>query len=692
MIDYTASDGLCFLRLDNPPLNAVTFDLLDELRGEIERACADSDVYAIVILGRADHFSAGADINIFDSLVTADDAIRTSRLFQEAFDAIEASPKPVVAVLAGKVMGSALELAAACHYRVCELRTTFSMPEVNLGINPGAGGTQRLPRLLGPAAALRMMLTARPMGAAEAEQLGLVDAVCETDRLLGTARNLLARAEGPRPTRRLADKIGDAAANDQALVQAAKHAAKGRGEIIAPQGIIEAVRTGLAESFQAGLVKEQEIFAECMATQATRNKIYVFFATRKTGKVPELAGIGAASLARAAVVGMGSMGTGIAHALIIAGKPVVAFDEDAKALDRGKRRIHTSVRKRVDDGKMPADKAERMLALLTTTTHWADLAGADVVIEAVYEDAAVKQAVLAQVEALCGGEAVIATNTSTLSLDLLAEAMARPERLVGLHFFNPAHRMPLVEVIRREGTDPAVTAAAMKFARDLRKTPVLVRNREGFIVNRLFIPYLKEAFTLLEHGAEAREIDAAMVAFGFPMGPLALIDMAGIDILAATDAVLVEAFEHHGPLSPIVPRLVEAGLLGQKTGCGVYRYERGEYTPHDSDAAGRIIADVRAEARIEPYDVSGQEITDRLVLRMVAEASCVLQEGIAQRESDIDAATVLGIGWPDFRGGALKYARDAGPETIVERLDALAAALGPRFAACKMLRDLKGQP
>jgi len=562
------------------------------------------------------------------------------------------------------------------------------MPEVNLGINPGAGGTQRLPRLVGPAAALRMLLTARPIGAVEAGKLGLVDAVCDAEQLVGTARNLLDRHGGPRATRDLTDKVSDAKVNAAAFAQARSRAARGRPEIIAPHRIIDAVETGLAESFNAGLVREQEIFAECMATAATRNKIYVFFATRKTAHAPDLDDVEASTPATAGVVGMGAMGTGIAHALIIAGLPVTVCDEDADALARGAGRIRTSVEKRVADGKMSPKRAQRMLGLLTTTTDWSDLARAEIVIEAVYEDVAVKQAVLGRLESICGPETIIATNTSTLSLDVLADVLTRPERLVGLHFFNPAHRMPLVEVIRHEGIDAAVAATALKFTRAIRKTPVLVRNREGFIVNRLFIPYLKEAFTLLGEGAAAPDIDAAMVEFGFPMGPLTLIDMAGIDILAATDAVLVEAFPDHGPLSPIVDRLVQAGALGQKTGCGVYRYEAGDYTPCDSEATAAIIASVQGDAGTAPREVSREEITDRLVLRMVAEAFCVFEDGIAQRESDIDAATVLGTGWPDFRGGVIRHARELGLDAVVKKLDGLAATLGPRYRPCETLRNL----
>lgn len=691
MIDYEVSDGVCVLRLNNGPLNVISFELLDALVAAVARACADDAAEGIVIIGSNEHFSAGADIRCLEAAAARGEAVRMSRVYQDAFGAVEDSTKPVVAAVAGKAMGSALELASACHYRVCDSRTKFSMPEVNLGINPGAGGTQRLPRVMGAGPALRLLLTAGAIGADEAEASGLVDAVCSDGRLLAAARALLARAEGPRPTSLRTDKIDDPAANEAAFAWAEKHLTRVRPENIAPNRVLQAVRTGLDDSFAAGLLAEQKAFEQCRATRATENMIYTFFATRATSKAPDLEGIQAARLTRTGVVGMGSMGTGIAHALIIAGKPVVACDECPNALERGADRIRKSVLKRVDDGKMDAGRADAMLDLLTASTDWQDLAGAEIVIEAVYEDVAVKQAVLARIESICGEDTILATNTSTLSLDTLAEKLARPERLVGLHFFNPAHRMPLVEVIRRDATDPAVAATALRFARDIRKTPVLVSNREGFIVNRLFIPYLKEAFSLLEEGAAARDIDAAMVEFGFPMGPLTLIDMAGIDILAATDAVLVEAFADHGPLSPIVAKLVEAGSLGQKTGCGVYRYERGDYTRHDSDAAAAIIAAVQRDAGADPRNVSSEEITDRLVLRMVREAFGVLEEGIAQRESDIDVATVLGTGWPDFRGGVLRYARDTGLGVVVERLDELAGTLGPRFQPCKMLRDMKGQ-
>jgi len=684
MIQYSVSTGLCILRLDNPPLNAITFEMLGDLRAAIGLAGADDSVSGIVITGAGGGFSAGADVNIFEGISGDAEAIETSRVFQEAFDAVEASAKPVAAAVAGKVIGGALELAMACHFRLCDAAARFSMPEVRLGINPGAGGTQRLGRLIGVSEALKMLLTGGSIDAPKARDLGLIDVICEPERFTEAAAELLASGKAVKTSLRI-DKI-----SDPDYTSAEKLVAAERDEIIAPRKILQTVRIGLEDSFQAGLLAEQDAFAECMRTLATRNRIYLFFAIRKTARVPGLEGIAPRRVTSVAVAGMGSMGSGIAHALVAAGRSVIVCDADESAIQRGLKRIRKSFDKQLNRGRISPDKHSRTLESISTTTSWEDLAGADVVIEAVYEDAAVKRAVLAEIEAACGPETIIATNTSTISLDVLAEGLECPERLVGLHFFNPAQRMPLVEVIYRDGTDDVVTATAMSLAKSIGKTPVLVRNREGFLVNRLFVPYLNEAFWLLQDGADPREIDAAMVEFGFAMGPLTLIDMAGIDILAFTDEVLQRAFPSHGGSCQIVNRLVAAGCLGQKSGSGVYRYEPGDYTRHDSQAAQSIIEQVQHDTATTPRSIDADEITDRLVLRMVSEAFCILAEQIAQRESDIDAATVLGIGFPGFRGGILKYARDLGLDTVIDRLEELAERFGVRFEPCELMYEMKG--
>ncbi len=678
------------MHLDDPPLNAIGFELLEELVAVIDRANADEGVSGIILTGTDDHFSAGADVNLFEGISSAEQAIEMSRVFQDALDTVENSQKPTVAAVTGKVMGCALELAMACRFRVCTRGSKFSNPEVTLAINPGAGGTQRLPRLIGVEAALRMLLTAKPIDANAALELGLVDAVSEGGQLIKTARGLLQAGKTAVAASRRADKVSDTRANDKAFKHAQKLIQKVRSEIIAPKKIIEAVRTGLDESYEAGLMKEQQGFAECMDTLTTRNKIYLFFAGRKTGKVSELERIAPAKIATAAVVGAGSMGAGIAQALAAAGLAVVMTDADEQAVDRAMRRIRKSLEKRVERGKMARQRADAMIERISVARSGHDIAPADIVIEAVFEEIAVKREVMEKIGAICRSDAIVASNTSTINLNELAEALTYPERLIGLHFFNPAHSMPLVEVIRRKDTDPGVIATAMKFVKDIRKTPILVNNREGFVVNRLFIPYLKEAFRLLEDGADPHAVDAAMVEFGFAMGPLTLIDMAGIDVLAFTDKQMCEAFPTHVPLSRIATSLVEQGRLGQKTGCGVYRYVEGDYTPKDSRTTRDIIANVQNEAGKTACGVGVDEITDRLVLRMVSEAFCVVQEQIAQRQSDIDVAMVLGTGFPDFRGGVLKYAYDTGLETIASRLDALADRFGERFRPCEFLRNETG--
>jgi len=679
---------------------------VEELAACLERAARDADIHGILITGGTSHFSAGADIALFRDIRTSQDAVRISRVFQEAFAAIEDSPKPVVAAVAGKVIGGALELAMACHYRVCAPGTLLAMPEVKLAINPGAGGTQRLPRLVGVEPALKMLLGGGMVDARQAMEMGLVDAVCQGDDLTACAADLLRSRAGAAPprTRLRVDKLADPAVNETALDQARRGLAGGPAELIAPSLIVEAVRTGLNESFEAGLRFEQTAFAQCMAGTAARNRIYLFFATREMGRtgstgtdseLPAKVFLSAHTRngefgvsPRVAVIGAGSMGTGIAQAVVMAGLPVVLVDKAPPAVARSRERLAVSFRKRVSQGRLSPQRLEAMLGGLTAGSDWAAIAQADLVIEAVFEDVAVKQSVLRSAEAVVGPRAILATNTSTISLDVLAEGLARPERLVGLHFFNPAHAMPLVEVIRHRGAAAEVVAAATAFVKALRKTPVLVSNREGFFVNRLMIPYFKEAFWLLQEGAEAEAIDTAMCGFGFPMGPLTLIDMAGIDILADTDAVLSRAFPRHGPLPAAVAALVERGLVGQKAGAGVYRYEKGRHDRQDNPACREALDQVRRREGLAPRAVAAEEILSRLVMRMVCEAFYVLDEGLVERESHADVAMVLGTGFPDFRGGIVKYARDLGLANVLGQLEALAGRLGERFAPCGLLREM----
>ena len=740
MIDHTLQDGLCVLRLDAPPLNVITPAMLEELREALRRATEDAAVRGIVLTGGPEHFSAGADVNLFREIKTAEEAIHISRVFQEAFQAVEDCPKAVVAAMAGTVFGGGIELAAACHWRVATPTCRFRMSEVTLGVTPGAGGTQRLPRLVGVEAALEMLLTAETVDAKRALELGLVDAVCDSGgtalrlshptamAIADAARSLLENGAAPRKTSMRTDKLhrvpspcgrvvggegphpnplpegegtkinsapeGEGTITAAGFAWAEKMLSGVRPELIAPRRIVEAVRIGLEESVAAGMRKEQEVFAECLGTTAAQNKIRLFFATRQTSKLAELEGVEpkpamkpASQTLSAAVVGLGTMGSGIAQAVVAAGLPVVVLDQNPAALVRGIERIRGSIQRRAAQGKISPEQAEATLARMTAAGGWEDLAGVDVVIESVFEDIATKQAVFERLEGVCRLDALLATNTSTIALDALAAGMKRPERLVGLHFFHPAQTMPLVEVVRGRSTPPEILAAAVNLAKHLRKTPVVVQSREGFLVTRVFVPYLQEAFWLLEEGAAAAEIDTAAVEFGFPMGPLQLIDMSGLDILVSAHRVLAAALAWHGPLSAVVAGLVQGGHLGQKSGAGVFRYDFAGQTPREAPATVEIVAEVRRAAGRAVRAVSRAEIVERLTLRMASEAFRVLEEGVVRSAEDLDVAMVLGIGFPDFRGGPIRYAEDLGLDRVGRRLAELAEQHGGRFEPCGLLRN-----
>lgn len=690
MLRYELADGIGTLRLAEPPLNVLSLELLFELRAAIERAQQDTSVRAIVLAGDEDVFSAGADIELFRQSLSPAEAAALSETFQATFKQIEDSPKPVVAALAGRVIGGALELAMACHRRVATDTARFQMAEVNLGLVPGAGGTQRLPRLVGLELALPMLLTGAVLEAEEAFAAELVDEICPSSLLFQVASEAASTIDKPEPTSRRTGRIDDAEANAAALDEAERRIALMPPQVAAPRLMLQCVRTGIERSFADGIQAERAAFAESVGTAAARNKIHLFFATRQTAKLPELQCVEPLPVERAAVVGAGTMGTGIALALLQAGIPVVAVDERTEALSLARARVENSLHRRVSDGKLTEAKAQEILSTLQCSERWEDIAGADLVVESVFEDPGVKETVLARVEAVSGPRAIIATNTSTLSLTKISASMNRPERLVGMHFFNPAQRMPLLEVIRRPETPREILAGVLAVARRLRKTPVVAASREGFIVVRLFVPYVQEAFRLLEEGAGADQIDQIMVEFGFPMGPFELIDMTGLDILSGTHRVLQAAFPWHGPASPTAEALVDQGHLGQKTGSGVYRYSPGDRRPQPNPALNEVVESIRRDTGQPPRPIDSDEISKRLQMRMLAEAMCVLAEGVARSADDIDVATTLGIGFPDFRGGVMTYLEQLGRRQVVAQLEQLGRDHGERFTPESALQMNQG--
>lgn len=688
MIDYSVDNSTAYIRLHNPPLNVLSYSLLDELVASLDFAGNDPTVNGIIMYGSETHFTAGADVTIFKKLETDDEAIAVSKRFQDVFMAIERSVKPVVAAIAGSVMGGALECALSAQFRVCTTTTRLSLPEVNLGIIPGAGGTQRLPRTAGVASALNMLLSGKSVSAARALETGIVDAVCTPSELLSKAAELLSSGKDPIRASVRSDMIMDTAANEAAFFEAEKLLQKTPPELIARKTIIDAVKTGISSSFAEGCRKEQTGFAACMATNATRNKINLFFATRATGKVKAYASFKPAEIKTTAVIGMGSMGSGIAQVFAAAGKQVIVLDTDRAKAEKGIATIADSMSRKIDRGSMTREKADTLLNRITIAENWSDLSGADLVIEAIFEDVSLKQSILKNIDDVCSPETIIASNTSTINFDILSEPLTHPQRLIGLHFFNPAHSMPLVEVIKREQTAPGVVASTLHFAGKIKKTAVLVNNSVGFVVNRLFIPYAIEAYRLLEEGADPFAVDAAMVKFGFLMGPLAIIDMTGIDILAFTDTQMHTAFPWHIPLCGVAKTLISEGMLGQKSGYGVFRYEKGNRKPLPNERTAQIVKKMAAISGNPLRHFTDEEIMDRLVFRLIAEGFRVVEEGIARNEQDIDVAMVLGIGFPDFRGGVLRYAREYGLKAVVDRLTRLTFDQGERYSPCKHLQSI----
>ena len=686
-IEYSVSSGLCVLDLDCPPLDTVVLTELDDLRRLIGRANSDDRVDGIVVFRGGKRFGSGLRVNLFEQINSNEDARRVSRAFQDTFQAIEDSSKPVAAAVAFVLTGGALELALACHYRIAAEQTGIHSRQVHLGVNPCAGGTQRLPRLVGVQTALEMMLTGWPIGTRRAMEIGLFDAVCPRGKAIEIARRLFDSEDEPPRTSRRTEKISDGPANRAAFASAEEMLQESRPELIAPREVVEAVRVGLEESVEAGMQFEQEAFVRCMATPEPGNLAYLFYGFEATDRDSDVKPIGHGNVS---VVGMGAMGTGIALAMILGGSSAVVHDNDPAAVKKAIERIRKSVRKQVDSGRITQKWADRILSGLSPADGWPGAADADLVVEAVFEDLDVKRSVLRRLEEVCSADTILATNTSTISLDDLADGMQDPGRLVGMHFFNPAHRMKLVEVIHRPSTRAAVVAGVLTVARRIDKIPVLVKNREGFIVNRMFLPYLAEAFWLIEEGADPRVVDRAMLKFGFPMGPLVLSDVVGLDILVSGLGVLGRVFEHHGPVPGVARRLVEEGHLGQKSGSGVYKYQAGDSTPIFPGLSPRIVGEVQRAGDVAPREIE-EEISQRLVMRLVNEAFYILEEGIAQRESDIDVAMVLGTRFPDLRGGPVRYARGLGLDRVLAELETLTQRFGKRFSPSEFLRkEIKG--
>ena len=656
-------DSIAVIRLDNGPVNtlAIGNGTVARLQQAVDAALADPAVETLIITGEGKMFSAGADIQDFDGDLSAITAMR------DLLNSIEGSSKPVVMAIHGMALGGGLELTMSGHYRVAHKDAKLGLPEITLGILPGAGGTQRLPRLIPGAAALDLMLTGAPIKAAKAHELGLVDEVTDGD-VVAAARAFIA-AKGPltpRPTRGL-----PVAPDTPDAITAAEARVKGPGKQ-ALGDIVRCVETAVSLDFDSGLAREAALFAELMSSEYSLGLRHAFLGQRQVAVLPDLSkDVRPRAVAKVAVIGAGTMGGGIAAALLAAGIPTTLIDASREAVERARGRIEKIVERDVEKGRLNGSAAKARLDLLTISEDIAAMAQADLIIEAVFEDLDVKREVIGKLDALAKEGAIIASNTSALDVDQLATFTARPQDFVGLHFFSPANIMRLVEVVRGAKTADDVLATAMALVKQLNKVGVVARNCDGFIGNRAFEEYLRQSYFLLEDGAMPRHVDGALEAWGMAMGPLATMDLAGQDI--GWQIRKRRAIEQPGrPYSPIPDRVCELGRFGQKTGKGFYLYEDGRTRTVDPLVEAMVMAR-SFESGIERRAISDEEIVSRCILALVNEGAKIVEEGIAYRPVDVDVVYLNGYGFPAWRGGPMFYADRLGLPKVLETINTYAA-------------------
>lgn len=695
-VRYEVRDDVALLTIDFPPVNALGAPMREGMVKRLGQAQADLAVTAIVLVGANDRFVAGADIRELGGPKVGPELQAIQRLLED-------SAKPVVCAIDGYALGGGLELALAAPFRVAASRAKLGLPEVNLGLLPGAGGTQRLTRVTGPQVALDLILGGKHVDAAKARELGLVDEVAEgpvTEAAIVFARRKAAEG-GPFPKLiERTDKVSDIdAAVFDAIVQ--KNVKNWQG-MVAPFEIVECVKAACTMTPQEGLAFEREAFMRCLAAPSRKAQVHLFLAERQAAKVDGLAAdVRPRHIARVGVIGGGTMGGGIAMSCVNAGLPVTLLEVTQAALDAGLDKVKANYAISLKRGSRSQEQVDAAVGLITPTVDYGDLCDCDIVIEAVFEDMGVKKAIFATLDAVMKPGAVLASNTSALSIDEIASATRRPGDVIGTHFFSPANVMKLCEVVRGDLASDETIATAMAFAKQIGKIPVLAGNCEGFIGNRILRVYGTEADILLEAGATPLQIDNALKGFGFPMGLYLMRDMSGLDVGYRMRQARIAA-GMADPNTPDYPhrlwdRIVEAGRLGQKSGAGYYSYEGRDASPDPQIEA--MLVEIAAEKGIRRQAFSDADIVDRILAAMINEGARILEEGIAQRASDIDVTYVFGYGFPKYRGGPMFWAQQRGLGEVLDIVRANHAAGSERWKPADLLvkrvaesKDWDGKP
>jgi 3-hydroxyacyl-CoA dehydrogenase len=685
-VSFERRGNVAVALVDRPPVNAIDSGVRAGLLDAAHQTTGDPSIDALVIACRGRTFLSGADLSELDAGVSPPP-------YDLLLRALESCPKPVVAALHGTPLGGGLEIAMACHYRCATPGTRSGMPEITLGIVPGAGGTQRLPRLVGIENALDLLLSGALIDSTRARDLGLIDEIVGDDALEGGieyARRLVATGAGPRPTgSRPAPQPPLAETEIAKLLARHARALKGRNTQTL---VLEAVRAVSELSFADGLKLEARLSAASLETLESRALRHVFFAERECGRVPGIeARQGAvADIGRAAVVGAGTMGSGIAMALADAGVPVSLIEREPAALERGQNAIRDNYAQSVQRGRIDAATARARQALIEGSLSLDAAGGADLIIEAVFEDFELKRSVLTQLDAIVRPQAILASNTSSLSLTSLASASRHPERVIGLHFFSPANVMRLLEIVRGAQTSDATILAGLALAKKLRKVGVVVGDGFGFVGNRMMLDgYFREVELMLLQGVVPERIDAVMEHFGFAMGPNRVNDMAGIDVGTRVRAELVRREARQPPYHVVSDALTPLGRLGQKTGRGIYRYEAGNRAPLPDPELPSLIRSLAAKYGVDAREVSDAQIEQRCVLSLINVGAQILDEGLAYRAADIDVVWSAGYGFPRWRGGPMFHADTLGIDCVVAQIESIAASGGGDYwRVSPLLRQL----
>jgi len=687
LVQLAKDHGIAVITINNPPVNALSPGVPEGIAAAVEQIAKDDSVKAAVLIGGGKTFVAGADIKEFGKITSGKSSggLELPSLLLK----IEDCPKPVVMAIHGSAFGGGLELAMSGHYRVAVPSSQLGQPEVKLGIIPGAAGTQRLPRLAGAGKAVEMCAEGNPSRAAEALKFGIIDRLIEGDLLTGAVAFAREIADKPvRKTRERNDKLGAADENARIFAAARENARKKQRGMSAPLAAIDAVEAATKLPFEEGAKLERKLFLDCLFSDQSKALIHVFFGEREVAKIPDIPKeTPLIPVNTAAVVGAGTMGGGIAMVLANAGIPVLLKEADQAALDKGLANIQKNYATSVKRGRFTQSFVDERLKLIQPTLSYDSFRNADMVIEAVFEGMTLKKEVFAELDRVSKPGAILASNTSTLNIDEIASSTARPQSVVGTHFFSPANVMRLLEIVRGKASSKEVIATCMQLSKRIGKIGVLVGNCRGFVGNRMFHPYIRESVFLLEEGASVEAVDSALYDFGMAMGPLAVGDLAGLDV-GWRIRKEYRHLEKPGIRQAFAgDRLCEMGRYGQKTSAGWYKYDENRRAMPDPEVA-ELVRKWSVEARIPQREISKEEIVDRCVYALVNEGARILEEGYALRAVDIDIIYLNGYGFPAHRGGPMWYADTIGMKQVYDRIEEFHKQHGELWEPAPLLKRL----